>query len=501
MRKKLWFFIGVLVSVLFISVGTIWADKTVTIVLSEEPENLDPCNTPRAAVGRVVLKNVVETLVEIDPDDSSMKPRLATAWKQIDPSTWQFTLRKGVKFHDGEDFNAKAAVYGIERATDKSIKSSIYGKFFSHLTMTLRAVDSHTLEIKTDKAEPIMPMLMGLMTFPSPKTPMGKFIRVPVGTGPYKFVKWDAGTQIVLERFPGYWGKQPEVEKAVYIFRSESALRASMVKIGEADIAPDIAVQDATDPGMDFSYFNSETSFLRLDAFRPPLNDKRVRMALNLAVDRNSLRGSIFSKAVVPAAQLVVPRITGHNPNLKPWPYDPQKAKELLAEAKRDGVPVDTELLMVGRPGIYPNAPELMEALMSMFRAVGFNVKLKNVEVGIYFEYLYKPFPQGPPVLLQGQHDNNAGDAVFSVPNKYRCEARQSAFCDKKLDAIIDNARVATGEERRKLWQETFKYLHDEAIEVFLFHMVGFSRVGKRLNYKPTIAINSELQLDQISFK
>ena len=274
------------------------------------------------------------------------------------------------------------------------------------------------------------------------------------------------------------------------------------METGEADIAPNISPQDATKPEMDFSFPNSETSRFRLEPDRAPMNDKRIRLALNYSIDRNAIRGSILSKDVIPATQLVVPSINGHNPDLKVWPYDPEKAMKLIAEAKKDGVPVDTEILMVGRIGIYANSTELMEAALAMWQAVGFNVKLKMYEVGVWMKYMTKPRPAGPPHILQGQHDNNNGDAVFTVFNKYACDGPQSTTCDKKLDAMIEAASVATGAERRKLWQAAFKRINDEIIcDVPLFHMVGYTRVGKRVNFKPSIATNSELQLAQITFK
>ena len=145
---------------------------------------------------------------------------------------------------------------------------------------------------------------------------MGERTREPVGTGPYRFVSWTPGTSVVLERSADYWGEPPEVAKVTYVFRGESAVRAAMVAAGEADIAPNIAVQDATDPEMDFSYFNSETSSLRIDLSKPPLDDLRVRKAINLAIDRDAMIGTIFSEDVVKATQMVVPSINGHNPDL-----------------------------------------------------------------------------------------------------------------------------------------------------------------------------------------
>jgi peptide/nickel transport system substrate-binding protein len=474
---------------------------TVTVVISTDLENLDPHDTAGTHIGKVLLANVVETLTEINPDDSSIMPRLATAWKQIDTNIWHFSLRKGVKFHDGKDFNAEAAVFNLRRLYDKRLPSQTRGKFFSHFHMEGKALDSHTLEVKTDKFEPLLPSLMGILAICSPGTPLDKITRNPIGTGPFKFSKWDAGIQIVLERFDGYWGKQTQVKKAVYVWRKESSVRAAMVEIGEADLALDIAKQDAKRPDMDYSYVNSETTLLHINVPEPPLNDRRVRLALNYAIDRNTIRGTILSKDVIPATQMVVPNVFGYNPDLKVWPYDPQKARQLLEEARKDGVPVDKPILLAGRTGQFSGDEELMEAVMTMYRAVGLNVTLKIMEPTIVRRYGVKPFPAGP-FLMQRQHDNNKGDAVFTVLNFYHCNATQSHMCDKTVDDLIDKAQVATGEERKNLWRAAFKRIHDEIVpDVMLFHMMGYCRVGSRINFKPSVALSSQAELAPITFK
>jgi peptide/nickel transport system substrate-binding protein len=228
-----------------------------------------------------------------------------------------------------------------------------------------------------------------------------------------------------------------------------------------------------------------------------------VRMALNLAIDRNALKGSILSKDVVPASQLVVPSTFGYNPDMKVWPYDPKKAKQLLDEARKDGVPVDKEILLLGRYGIFPGDQELMEAVMTMYSAVGFNVKMKMIEQGQYRPYNVKPYPPNAGLyIIQKQHDNNKGDAAFTFFMNYHCDGGQSSMCDKTVDDLIEKAQVATGEERRKLWQAAFKRAQEEIIsDVPLFHMVGFARIGKRINYKPTLATNNEISLASITFK
>ena len=476
--------------------------KTLTVVLSEEPDIVDPCEATRSNVGRIIMQNVAETLVEIDPKDGSIKARLATSWKQTDNLTWEFNIRKGVKFHDGADLNAKTVVKSIKRALNPKYDCEARTKFFGNISVTPSAVGSHTVAIKTKTPQPIMPAMMGIMSITSPNTQEAKGERNPQGTGPYVFGKWTPGQSVTLKRFSGYWGSTPVVEDVMYVFRKESAVRAAMVKTGEADIAPNIAVQDATDPKMDFSYFNSETARLRIDMSQKPLDDIRIRKAMNLAIDLDALRGTIFAAGVVPQTQIVVPSINGHNPRLKPWPYNLAEAKKLVAAAKADGVDVGKEIVIIGRLGIYPNSTEAMEAMHAMLSEAGFNLKIKMMETAGWLNFLSRPYAEDRgPTLVQGQHDNNNGDAVFSMYNKYACEGAQSTTCDSKVEAGIKAATAATGDKRRDTWQEVQRRLHQDIVpDVQMFHMVGFSRVNPRIDFTPSIATNSQLQVSQVKF-
>ena len=478
-------------------------ERDLVIVLPEEPDIVDPCHASRSNIGRVIKQNVAETLTEIDPKDASVKPRLATSWEQVDDRTWRFKLREGVKFHDGTDFNADAAVFSINRTLNPQLDCEIRTKFFGNTKVTAKAIDAYTLELQTDTPSPILPTSMGTMTIVSPNTVADKLTREPVGTGPYVFSEWRPGQDVVLTRFDGYWGDKPQVEKATYIWRPESAVRAAMVKTGEADIAPSIAVQDATDPAMDFSYFDSETTSLRIDQTQAPLDDVRVRQALNYAIDREAIRGSILSPDVMPATQFVVPSINGHNPDLTPWAYDPDKARALLAEAKAAGVPVDNEITVVGRLGIHGGSTETMEALMAMWQDVGFNVKLKMTEVAEWQDIYTKPYAEDRgPNLVYAMHDNNNGDAVFTAFFKYHTDGAQSAMSDPRVDALITEATAATNPERRKLWQDMFMLVNQEIVaDVPLFHMVGYTRVGPDVNFTPSISTNSEIQIATVTFK
>jgi len=347
-----------------IAAGAAWAqDNTgVTIVLSEELELIDPCMSSQSNIGRVLLGNISETLTVYEPATATLKPVLAEAWEETQPGTWRFKLRQGVSFSDGTDFKARDVIHSLERTISDKMTCEIGGKYFGGFKITATEVDAYTVDITTDPAQPILPLLMSSLTIVPEETAM-EMVQTPIGTGPYEMTERNIGQNIVLTRRDGYWGDMPTVTKATYVFRSDSAVRAAMVEVGEADIAPVISELDATNPETDFSYPNSETTYLRVDHATAPLNDRRVREAMNLAIDRDAFIGTLVAKDAQKATAVVPPTTLGYNKDLKPYAFDPERAKQLLAEAKADGVPVDTEILIVGRIGLFPNDTEVLEAM------------------------------------------------------------------------------------------------------------------------------------------
>lgn len=474
----------------------------VTIVLGEDIDLVEPCMATRSNIGRIIMQNVNETLTQYDvKGGQGVIPRLAESWEDKGNGAWRFNLRQGVTFSDGSAFDANDVKHSFERAMSDQLTCET-PRYFGDTTLTFNVVDDHTIDVTAEPAQPILPLLLSLVTIVPSETPV-EFVRDPVGTGPYKLTEWNPGQNITLERRDDYWGEAPAVEKATYVFRTDPAVAAAMVTQGEADLAPSISAVDATNPDSDVSYLNSETLYLRLDSAIAPISDKRVREALNMAIDRDAFIGTLLPEGVVSAVAMVPPTTLGWNPDIKQYPFDPEKAKELIAAAKADGVPVDTTLYLIGRSNLFPGVVEVVEALQQMMQDVGLNVEVQMVEVAQQEELYSKPFKEGrPPQMLAVQHDNSRGDPVFSMFFKYDSKGKQSGIADPKVDEMIATATAATGDERAKDWSELFAYLHDEVVpDVLLFHMVSFARVGDRIEFTPTIATNSQLELADIAFK
>lgn len=472
----------------------------VRIVLPEQPANLEPCGSIMTNVGQVLNQNVTESLTVIDAKTGKAMPKLATSWEQVDPNTWHFKVRQGVKFHDGADLNAKAVAFSIERMTGGKLTCNNMAKF-GNAKLTVKPLDDYTVEITSDRPQPILPTLLSVVMVVSPNTPVDKAVNDPIGTGPFKLTTFSPQT-VVLDPFAGYWGKKPVVSKATYVWRQESSIRAAMVETGEADLTPSIAIQDASNPKTDFAYLNSETTAIRIDLEQPPLNDVRIRKALNLAIDWDGL-SQLFGDDIQRASQMVVPGIIGHDDKLEAWKYDAEQARKLVAAAKADGVKVDTEIKLIGRNGIYPNGAEAMEAMMTMWQGVGLNVKLVMLDVADWTRYLQKPFPaERGANLVQMMHDNNKGDAAFTIPIFYRSSGQYSTLNDPAVDKEIDAAMAATGQAREDGFKKIFRQMRTEVVpDIPMFHMIGYTRVGKRLDWKPDITTNSEIPLANIQFK
>jgi len=474
--------------------------QELTVVLPEQPANLEPCRSIRADIGRVINMNITETLTDINVDNGEVEPHLATAWEQVDDMTWRFTLREGVTFQDGAPLDADAVVNSVNRLMNPNLTCDSRSKF-GDVTLTPTAIDAQTVEIVTDIAMPIMPTLMGTVQIVSPNMPFDAEVNEPVGTGPYILSEAD-NEHILLTRNPDYWGEMPAVTEATFVWRSESAIRAAMVQTGEADLTPAIAVQDATNPETDFAYLNSETTRMRLDMQMPPLNDVRVREALNIGIDWDGMGEALFGDEVLRANQMVPPGNCGFNDAITPWQFDPERARQLIEEARADGVPVDTEMTIIARNGFFPNAQESVEAMQAMWADLGLNITVQQLEAADWVRYLDKPFPEGRnPTIFQQQHDNNTGDAGFTVPVMYTTEGQYSTVENTDLDALVLDAMTSSGEERCQLFADAFAMVHDEIIaDVPMYHMIGYVRVGDRIAYEPDLKTNSEVRLSEIAF-
>lgn len=479
--------------------GSAAGADTAQIVLPEEPPTLEPCDASLTATGRVVRSNITEPLAERVPKTGELEPKLATGWKQTSPTTWRFTLRKGVTFHDGTAFDARDAAFSLRRAIDSGIECNVDGYVFGDSELTATAVDGTTLEVTSKEPDPILPLRVSFVEMVPTTTDAKAKVREPVGTGPYRIDAWNQGINLRLDRYDGYWGKTPDYAAALYTWRAEGSVRAAMISSGEADVAVGLAPADGAGEHA-VEYPNNETSYMRMDAGKPPLDDLRVRRAINYAIDRKGLVASVFAGLGEPAGQLVPDGVTGYAPDVKAWPYDKERAKSLVDEARADGVPVDTKITIIGRNGIYPKAAEAMEVVQSGLLDAGLKVEVKMLDVNAWTEYLLRPFPKDAgPTLLQAQHGNQAGDAAFTMDQIYGSKGAQSSYGTPALDAKIQRAERAAGRDRETRFGDALTYQSETVVrDAVLAHMKGIVALAPDVTYKPDSASGDEMHLADI---
>lgn len=466
------------------------------IALAAEPPTLEHWYA-YSIDGHPVLRNVFEALLNRDPDTNELVGELAVAWDWVDERTLRFTLREGVTYHNGDPFNAEVAAFGVNYTWSKDNNFDILQ--FMGPQISARAVDDTTLEVSTAEPDPILPARLYFAPIPNMKQVQERpesLQNEPIGTGPYQFVEWARGQRIVLSAYENWWGigaddayGERSIETAEFVFRQESAVRAAMVSAGEAQLARFLAPEDcATVPVCEES-LSVETVFLRLDTMHPAMSDIRVREAIALAVDKEALVDQIFGGGEV-ASQMVGPSALGYDENLKPLPYDMERAKALVEEAAADGVPVDAQITVAVRIGAYPRTDEFGEYVANQLNEIGLNARVEMIEHAMYQEQYVTPYeeiPEDRGWIGTITHGNEMMDVSQTANSYYRCAGGVSTWCDPELDNMIDEATPLTGEERASAFAAVTAAFMAEVPVVPIVHLPLFYGLSEDLNWVPRL--------------
>ncbi|MGO1798201.1 MAG: ABC transporter substrate-binding protein, partial [Microbacterium gubbeenense] len=300
-------------------------NETLNVVLTQEPPTLEACDANLTSTGVVVRSTVTEPLVERNPSTGDLEPLLATEWEQTGDTEWTFTMREDVTFQDGTPFDAEAAAHSIDRAVNGDLGCDVEGYIFGDDDLEVEAVDATTLTVNTVSPDPILPLKLSFIEIVAADTSADEKVREPIGTGPYAISDWQAGTSITLDRNDDYWDAAPDFAQVKYQWRGEGTVRAAMVTSGEADIALGLSADDGAGD-LAVSYPNNETIALRFSGQTAPLDDIRIRQAINYAIDKETIVSSLYPDGDKVAAELIPEGIVGYNDSLEPWPYDLDKA-------------------------------------------------------------------------------------------------------------------------------------------------------------------------------
>jgi peptide/nickel transport system substrate-binding protein len=378
-----------------------------TIGLSTPVTSLDPHFhnlTPNNSLGR----HVFETLVRQD-ESQRMQPGLAESWKAISDLEWEIKLRKGVKFHNGQDFTADDVIATFKRVPNVPNSPASFA-FFVRPIVEIKAVDPLTLRLKTDKPHPLLPNDMGaVMILPksvaeTAKTEDFNSGKAMIGTGPYRLVEYVAGDRVVLKRNDAYYGTKPAWENVRFKMIPSAPARVAALLAGDVQMIEGVPTADIAKLSKDSrvtisSAVSNRIIYLHMDSGREknspfvttadgkpmeanPLRDPRVRRAISKMVDRDAIVSRIMEGQGVAAGQLLPEQFFGTSKTLKPEKYDPEGAKKLLAEA---GYPNGFGLTLHAPNNRYINDAQVAQAVAQYLSRNGIPTKLETMPSNVFF--------------------------------------------------------------------------------------------------------------------
>jgi len=467
-------------------------EETLIYSLQSDIDNWDPPNSVlREAI--ILGYHVFDHLAVRDLKTRKVGPNLATSWKAIDDTTWEVKLRQGVKFHDGTPFGAKDVKATFDRVLDPTKKMTARG---NHAKIkTVEIVDDHTVRFKTDGPYPLFVERLTAQVMQSEKVIREKghdFMQEnPVGTGPYKLVKWSRKQEHLLVRNDDYWGAKPAFKYVRIRIIPEKATEIAELLSGGVDIIKAVppdqmdvinksgGARTATSPIL-------RTAMLQLDqAARSgpnPFTDKRVRQAANLAVDSDAIIKHVLNGLGDRVATGINPMAFGWDAGLKPYKQDIARAKKLLAEA---GFPNGVDIVFnEGPPIVEPAIQQTNDAIVADMAKAGFRVKRNFIGDNTVLVARIKD-GKGGPMFNWSWGYYSVFDADAILYDVFKCGENYSYYCNPALDDLISQGRSTLDVKKRtEIYVKAQKLLFDEAAYLYKWGLRGVWGISNRVDYQ-----------------
>lgn len=493
------------------------AANTLVVGLVAEPVALDPAQVTDLNSNRVG-RRVVETLVTYADESTRIVPGLAESWTiSRDGLFYTFKLRKGISFHDGTTFNAQAVKFSIERQINPEHPAYKLGKYpfaayFFGNVKAVEVMDEDTVRfvLKEPRASFLAILAAGAASIVSPTAAMKAgldYAVSPVGTGPFKFVAWDRGQRVVLEKNPGYWRFPVKVDRVIFRPVTEDQARLTELLTGALDLIvgtpPDFVAQLEHNPKVTLlRQVGAHVWYLGFNNAKKPFDDKRVRLALNYAVNKDAIVRDVLKGTGAVSKGPVLPGTWGDEAALKPFPYDPERAKKLLAEAGLASGFSTT--LWVPESGSGMQSPVAMSTIIqSNLKAVGVNVTLQTMEWGTFlaklrtkdqemFALSWMAGSEDPDLVMYPLLHSSQWTPVG--PNR-------AMYKNPRFDEVLAQARLVTDQAKRaELYREAQRLLHDDPPWIFIDHEVQTAAFAKRVQgFK--LHPSFDLRVETISLK
>lgn len=452
------------------------------LVQGVDAESLDPYVTTSGA-SKSMMWAMYDKLVS-RALDMSMIPWLAESWSALDETTWELKLRDGVTFHNGEEFTGEHVRDSVARFKDPNVKN-IYAGQLEKVT-EVEVVDPLTVHIKTDGPFALLMEVLASFVEMMPKAITSGEVdpaEEPIGSGPYKFVEWTPGDRMVMEAVdtPHFSG-QPLLQRLVWRPVAEGTTRVVELKTGEAHIVTNVdpiqAQEVEDDPAtkvLSFRNFSSQCivlNILEVEAFK----DVRVRQALNYATDVDTIISAIMQNNAYRLAGALGPGLSGHDPDLKPYPFDPEKARELLAEA---GYADGFDVVLTTPNGRYLNDRIASEAIGGMWTEVGVRTTVEVMDWSPFVEGVIGKTLQAFFFLQLGVPLDAGVSTNFHAGRE---GAAWEGYSNDEVSQIIDEAVTILDEDKRNaMYKRMGQILYEECPWVFLWNTQGLTGVREEV--------------------
>lgn len=427
---------------------------------------------------------IYDTLTRID-NDGHVVPELAVGWENVSPTRWIFRLRPDVRFQNGEVFDSTAVVASVGFL--KSEEGSTYYTASEVQNITsVEAIDSLKVAIETEHPDPILHRRANMLWILPPQALLDdgvdRFSREPVGSGPFRLMDWgDTSGAAQFEAFPESWRASAEVDKLTIFLMQDLITRLQALRSGQVDVAEQLSFEEAEQlSGEPFQIYQRVAPGVSGIAFRvignesSPVADKRVRQAMNMAVNRDAIVNQLFQGRVVSSGQGAAYMVNGHNPDIKPWPYDPDRARQLLEDADFD---FDRTLKIHISP-IGGNDALLFEIVAQNLQAIGIKVELRLVPYASWLtSFLTNEWDDVDAFSLAW--DNSAYFDAIRAETYTGCYKAQPFFCAPETKPLFDAISIEMdGEKRRGMLQDLMALLHDIAPAIWLVTGSEYAAAG-----------------------
>lgn len=458
-----------------------------TLGMYTEPPILDP-HRCTGVPNLGILGLITETVLDLHYETGELLPGLAERWEESpDATTWTLHLRKNVKFHDGTPFNATAVKFSLERLLDPNTKGPARGAFT--MIKSVEAKDEYTVVIKTTPHAPFIRLLRygpSEIVSPTQVKKLGEeFYRQLAGTGPYKLAEYVRGSHMKLVANDQYWGGRPNIDMIVVKFIPDATARIMALESGQIDYAsrvpPDDVSRLRTNPNFNILYGVPAWSvFLALNNEYGPFQDKKVRQALNYAVDKTQIVQRIY-KGLATVMDSPICNISFGYHKAGPYPYDPEKARLLLKEA---GFPNGFETTLMYRPDRSALEASICESIQNFLSAVGVRVNLVPLEASAFVaRYRLPANKTDVQMFLQTLTGGVTLDAEM-ILKEFRPDTRGLLpiyYDNPKVNELHEKARLVVNPETRKsLYKEVIELIWEDAPCLFLWFEASNHATTKR---------------------